>query len=85
MKIGILGSGNMGRSLGTLWAEQGHEVFFGARTQEKGQQVAAQIGLNTKGGSNTAAAEFGEVLLYTIRGVDPAEVFSTANVLDGYD
>ncbi|MEM9510477.1 MAG: NAD(P)-binding domain-containing protein [Cyanobacteria bacterium P01_E01_bin.35] len=35
MKIGILGSGNMGRSLGILWAEQEHEVFFGARTAEK--------------------------------------------------
>jgi predicted dinucleotide-binding enzyme len=35
MKIGIIGSGNMGRSLGILWAEQGHEVFFGARITEK--------------------------------------------------
>jgi predicted dinucleotide-binding enzyme len=28
MKIGIIGSGNMGRSLGILWAEQGHQVFL---------------------------------------------------------
>lgn len=83
MKIGILGSGNMGRSLGTLWAEQGHEVFFGARAQEKGQQIAKQMGLNTQGGTNTEAAAFGDVLLYTIRGVNPAEVLSTIDVLDG--
>lgn len=83
MKIGILGSGNMGRSLGTLWAEKGHDVFFGARTQEKGQQVAERMGLNTQGGSNTEAAVFGDVLLYTIRGVDPAEVLSTTEILDG--
>ena len=44
MKIGIIGSGNMGRSLGILWAEQGHEVFFGARTAEKGQEVAELCG-----------------------------------------
>jgi 8-hydroxy-5-deazaflavin:NADPH oxidoreductase len=31
MKIAIVGSGNMGRSLGILWAEQGHQVFFGSR------------------------------------------------------
>jgi 8-hydroxy-5-deazaflavin:NADPH oxidoreductase len=43
MKIGIIGSGNMGRSLGMLWAEQGHEIFFGARTAEKGQSVAAFV------------------------------------------
>ena len=83
MKIGILGSGNMGRSLGALWAEHGHEVFFGSRTADKGQAVAAQVGLNTQGGTNDEAAAFGEVLLYTIRGVDPAVVLSTTAVLDG--
>jgi len=34
MKIGIVGTGNMGRSLGLVWAECGHEVFFGARNLE---------------------------------------------------
>lgn len=81
MKVGIIGSGNMGRSLGILWAEQGHEVFFGARTTEKGQAVAASAGHKTQGGSNDAAAAFGEVLLYTARGVNPAEVFSSIDVL----
>ena len=83
MKIGIIGSGNMGRSLGILWAEQGHEVFFGARTTEKGREVAANAGHKTQGGSNDEAAAFGEVLLYTVRGVNPAEVFSLIDILDG--
>jgi 8-hydroxy-5-deazaflavin:NADPH oxidoreductase len=83
MKIGIIGSGNMGRSLGILWAEQGHEVFFGARTPEKGQEVAAVTGHKTQGGSNDEAAAFGSVLLYTARGVNPAEVFASVSVLDG--
>ncbi|MBW4662490.1 MAG: NAD(P)-binding domain-containing protein [Drouetiella hepatica Uher 2000/2452] len=82
MKIGIIGSGNMGRSLGILWAEQGHEVFFGARTTEKGQEVATNAGHKTQGGSNDAAAAFGAVLLYTVRGVNPAKVFSSVSVLD---
>jgi 8-hydroxy-5-deazaflavin:NADPH oxidoreductase len=51
MKIGIIGSGNMGRSLGMLWAEQGHEIFFGARTAEKGQSVAAFVDRGTQGGT----------------------------------
>lgn len=83
MKIGILGSGNMGRSLGILWAEQKHEVFFGARTAEKGQTVAESAGNNTQGGTNDEAAAFGDVLLYTIRGVNPAEVLTSVDVLDG--
>lgn len=72
MKIGILGSGNMGRSLGQLWAEQVHEVYFGVRTAEQGQSVAAFVGRGSQGGTNDQAAQFGEVLLYTIRGVNPA-------------
>jgi prephenate dehydrogenase len=58
MKIGIIGSGNMGRSLGILWAEQQHQVFFGARTAEQGQAVAALAGQGTQGGTNDAAAVF---------------------------
>ena len=81
MKIGILGSGNMGRSLGILWAEQGHEVFFGGRTTEKGKAVAEAAENNTQGGTNDEAAKFGEVLLYTIRGVDPNEVLTSIDVL----
>ncbi len=83
MKIGILGSGNMGRSLGILWAEQKHEVFFGSRTAEKGKAVAESAGNNTQGGTNDEAAGFGDVLLYTIRGVNPAEVLTSIDVLDG--
>jgi 8-hydroxy-5-deazaflavin:NADPH oxidoreductase len=81
MKIGIIGSGNMGRSLGLLWAEQGHEVFFGARTAEKGQSVAAFVERGTQGGTNDEAGMFGDVLLYTVRGVNPTEVFTSVEVV----
>jgi 8-hydroxy-5-deazaflavin:NADPH oxidoreductase len=83
MKIGIIGSGNMGRSLGILWAEQGHQVFFGARTVQKGQAVAELAGKGTQGGTNDEAAVFGDVLLYSARGVDPSEVLTSTAVLTG--
>ena len=83
MKIGIIGSGNMGRSLGILWAEQGHEVFFGSRTVEKGRDTAAFAGRGTQGGTNDQAAGFGEVLLYTVRGIHPAKVLMSTEVLTG--
>jgi NADPH-dependent F420 reductase len=83
MKIGIIGSGNMGRSLGLLWAEQGHEVFFGARTSEKGKSVASFVQRGTQGGTNDEAATFGDVLLYTARGVHPAEVLTSVEKLSG--
>ncbi|MEM7725806.1 MAG: NAD(P)-binding domain-containing protein [Cyanobacteria bacterium P01_A01_bin.45] len=83
MKIGILGSGNMGRSLGILWAEQKHEVFFGSRTAEKGKAVAESAGNNTNGGTNDEAAAFGNIILYTIRGINPSEVLTSIDVLNG--
>ena len=83
MKIGIIGSGNMGRSLGILWAEQGHQVYFGSRTKEKGEAVADLAGNSTQGGTNDEAAAFAEVLLYTIRGVNPGEVISNIEILSG--
>lgn len=83
MKIGIIGSGNMGRSLGILWAEQGHEVFFGARTAEQGQAVADFAQRGTQGGTNDQAAAVGEVLLYTVRGVHPAQVLTSTDGLTG--
>jgi len=81
MKIGIIGSGNMGRSLGILWVEQGHEVFFGTRTAEKAKAIKAIAGDKAQAGTNDEAAAFGDVLLYTIRGIDPAEVLSSTDVL----
>jgi predicted dinucleotide-binding enzyme len=41
MKIGIVGTGNMGRVLGGLWAVGGHEVFFGARRAEASEKAAS--------------------------------------------
>jgi predicted dinucleotide-binding enzyme len=34
MRIGILGAGNVGGTLGTAWARHGHEVFFGVRNPD---------------------------------------------------
>lgn len=77
MKISIIGSGNMGRSLGTLWAEQGHQVFFGSRDAGKGQAIAASVGRGAQGGSNDEAAEAGDVLLWTARGILPSSLLSS--------
>lgn len=37
MKIGILGAGNVGGTLGRKWASHGHDVKFGARTPGEGE------------------------------------------------
>ncbi len=81
MKISIIGSGNMGRSLGILWAEQGHQVFFGSRSEEKGKATADFAKNGTIGGTNEEAAMFGDVLLYTARSIHPKEIFTSTKIL----
>lgn len=83
MKIAIVGSGNMGRSLGILWAEQGHKVFFGSRDAQKASSVAEFAGRGTQGGTNDEAAAFADVILWTARGIMPSNLLSNPQVLDG--
>jgi predicted dinucleotide-binding enzyme len=57
MKIGILGSGNVGGTLGELWSARGHEVVFGRRDPRvptKGPARAATV---------AEAAQFAQVLV----------------------
>ena len=35
MKIAVIGTGHVGRTLGSRWAERGHEVTFGSRDPNK--------------------------------------------------
>ena len=83
MKIGIIGSGNMGRAVGVRLAQLGHQVTFGARRVEQAQAAATTAGHGAAAGDNDAAARFGEVLVWTIRDPDPAAVFADPAVLDG--
>lgn len=44
MKIGVLGSGLMGATLGSLWAQVGHEVVFSySRSETKLQRLAQSV------------------------------------------
>lgn len=42
MRIGIIGSGMMGSTLGTLWAARGHDVLYSSRHPEQLADVVAQ-------------------------------------------
>lgn len=64
MKIGIIGSGNIGGNIGKNWAKAGHEVMFSSRHPEELKQMADEVG--AKVGTTEEAAEFGEVILLAI-------------------
>ncbi len=74
MKIGIIGTGNMGLALGVRWARAGHDVLFGSRDPAKATAAARQASGSARSGDFDAAAEFGDVILYTVRGIRPSQL-----------
>lgn len=81
MKIGIIGTGNMGRALGVRWARGGHRVLFGSRDPGKARAVAASC--SARAGDFDAAAAFGDVVLYTVRDVLPSSLLRSPQALAG--
>jgi predicted dinucleotide-binding enzyme len=64
MKIGVIGSGRIGGTLGELWTKAGHDVMFSSLDLEADKKLAARVG--AKAGTPAEAAAFGEVLLVSV-------------------
>ncbi|MFP5288219.1 MAG: NADPH-dependent F420 reductase [Thermoanaerobaculia bacterium] len=64
MRIGVIGIGMVGGTLGSRWARGGHEVLFGVRepSSEKVGRLLADSGENARAGTVAEAAAFGEVV-----------------------
>lgn len=65
-KIGIVGSGHIGGTLGELWLKAGHEVMFSSLDLAADQALAARLGAGASAGTPKQAAVFGEVLLVSV-------------------
>ncbi len=66
MNIGVIGSGNIGGTLATLWVKAGHNIMLSSRHPEKLKGLAERIGEGVSYGSVENAAVFGEVILLAI-------------------
>ena len=66
VKIGIVGSGRIGGTLGRIWAEAGHAVMFSSLDLEHDKKLAAEVGANASAGTSKQAAAFGDVLLVAV-------------------
>jgi predicted dinucleotide-binding enzyme len=70
MKIGILGTGMVGKTLGTKLAQLGHEVKMGSREagNKEGAAWAKSTGKGAAEGTFADAANFGEMVFVCLRG-----------------
>ena len=66
LRIGVIGSGRIGGTVGGLWVKAGHEVMFSSLDIEHDRKLAAGIGTGARAGTPKEAAAFGDVLFFAV-------------------
>ena len=66
MRIGVIGTGNVGSVLGELWVRAGHEVVLSSRHPERLKELALKLGERAIAGTPHQAALAGQVVLLAI-------------------
>jgi 8-hydroxy-5-deazaflavin:NADPH oxidoreductase len=77
MKIGVLGSGIVGKVLASGFLKHGHDVMIGTRTPDKLKEWAAE---NPRGGigSFASTAQFADIVVLAVKGTIAAEALRGA-------
>lgn len=79
-KIGILGSGIVGQTLGSGFIKHGYSAMIGTRETEKLEEWKAKNGANASIGSPEEAAASGEILVLAVKGSVAEEVMKQAGL-----
>jgi hypothetical protein len=77
MKIGVLGSGDVAKALGSGFVKHGHQVTLGTRDSKKLADWA-KSNPSARVGSFAEAAKFGEIIVLAVKGTVAAEVLKSA-------
>ncbi|MBI2231985.1 MAG: NAD(P)-binding domain-containing protein [Deltaproteobacteria bacterium] len=89
LKIGIIGSGNIGSTVGTLWVKAGHPVLFSSRHPEQLKPLVDGLGSLARAGTVREALMAGDIVFIAVPygaypqiGKDYAREFAGKIVLD---
>lgn len=84
MKIAVLGTGNVGDTIGSKLIEVGHTVMMGSRTKDNEKALAFVARHNGKAsaGNYADAAAFGEMIFNCTAGVGSLDALKMAAVSD---
>src|SRR5689334_11892168 len=66
MKIGVIGAGHIGGTIGGLWIKAGHPVFFSSRHPEELKDLVARLGSFAQAGTVEQAIAFGDVVFIAV-------------------
>src|SRR5579862_6030381 len=62
MRIGIIGAGHIGGTIGGLWVKAGHPVMFSSRHPEELKDLVGGLGSLASAGTVAQAIAFGDAL-----------------------
>lgn len=85
MKIAIIGAGNVGGTLGRLWAGKGHAIAFGVpdSSSPKVVTLVQSIGGRARATSVAKAAAFGEIVALAVPWTAAEQAVGSAGDLTG--
>jgi hypothetical protein len=66
LRIGVIGSGSLGGTVGRLWVRAGHRVLFSSRHPEELLAMTRELGPRASAGTPLEAAGYGSVLLFAV-------------------
>ena len=84
VRVGILGSGEVGRALAAGFAGLGHDVKVGSRDPQKLADWASTAGPHASTGTFAEAARFGDILILATLGVATEDAIRLAGI-DAFD
>jgi NADPH-dependent F420 reductase len=80
MNIGILGTGNVGGTLGERFAKLGHHVFYGSREPEKLSELVKRSGATARAVSIAEAVQSAEVVVVALPWTAVKSVLQSVNL-----
>lgn len=84
VKVGVLGSGDVGKVLAGGFLKLGHEVRIGSRSPEKLSEWAANAGSGASTGTFAEAAKFGDIIVLATLGEGTQSAIEMAGA-DNFD
>lgn len=65
-RIGIIGAGRIGGTVGGFWVKAGHPVMFSSRDPAQVAALVARLGPPARGGTVAEAVDFGDVVFLAV-------------------
>ncbi|MET0536528.1 MAG: NAD(P)-binding domain-containing protein [Xanthobacteraceae bacterium] len=66
LRIGVIGSGHIGGTIGGLWVKAGHPVLFSSRHPVELKELVTGLGSLARNGTVAEAISFGDVIFFAV-------------------